>query len=205
VLSTLDELVNAGKVRYVGVSNFSGWHIMKALCVADRYGYPRFAANQAYYSLIGREYEWELMPLSLDQGLGTIVWSPLGWGRLTGNLKRGQAAPLGTRQSEAIGAPPLDDDLLWRVLDALATIATETEKTVPQIALNWLLGRPTVSSVIIGARNEQQLLSNLGAVGWTLSREQIARLDVASDVSKIYPYWHQDQFAERNPSPVTIH
>jgi aryl-alcohol dehydrogenase-like predicted oxidoreductase len=202
VLSTLDELVRSGKVRYTGVSNFSGWHIMKALGLADRHGYPRFAANQAYYSLIAREYEWDLMPLSLDQGLGTIVWSPLGWGRLTGKLKRGQSAPTGTRQAQAVGAPPMNDDLLWRVLDAIDAIATETGKTIPQIALNWLLSRPSVSSVIVGARNVEQLLSNLGAVGWMLSVEQISRLDAASGVSKIYPYWHQEQFTERNPLPV---
>jgi aryl-alcohol dehydrogenase-like predicted oxidoreductase len=203
VLSTLDDLVRAGKIRYVGVSNFSGWHLMKALAVADRYGYPRYVANQTYYSLIGREYEWELMPLGLDQGVGAVVWSPLGWGRLTGKIRRGQALPAVSRlHKTAEMGPPVDDEYLYRVVDALDAVAKETGKTVPQIALNWLLQRPTVSSVIIGARNEEQLRQNLGAVGWNLTREQMARLDAASAVTPIYPYWHQRGFTERNPPPV---
>jgi aryl-alcohol dehydrogenase-like predicted oxidoreductase len=203
VLSTLDDLVRAGKIRYTGVSNFSGWHLQKSQDVADRYGYPRYVANQAYYSLVGRDYEWELMPLGLDQGVGAVVWSPLGWGRLTGKLKRGQPLPEKSRlHKTADMGPPVPDEYLFRVLDAIDEIAAETGKTVPQIALNWLLQRPTVSTVLIGARNEEQLRQNLGAVGWNLTPEQMAKLDAASAVRPAYPYWHQEGFAERNPSPV---
>jgi aryl-alcohol dehydrogenase-like predicted oxidoreductase len=203
VLSTLDDLVRAGKIRYTGVSNFSGWHLMKSLDVADRYGYPRYVANQTYYSLIGRDYEWELMPLGLDQGVGAVVWSPLGWGRLTGKIRRNQPLPAVSRlhKTADIG-PPVPDEYLYRVIDALDEVAAETGKTIPQIALNWLLQRPTVSTVLIGARNEEQLRQNLDAVGWNLTREQVAKLDEASNVRPVYPYWHQEGFAERNPSPV---
>ncbi len=203
VLSTLDDLVRAGKIRYTGVSNFSGWHLMKSLDVADRYGYPRYVANQTYYSLIGRDYEWELMPLGIDQGVGAVVWSPLGWGRLTGKIRRGQPLPeLSRLHKTADYGPPVPDDYLYRVVDALDEIAAETGKTIPQIALNWLLQRPTVATVLIGARNEEQLRQNLGAVGWNLTPEQVARLDEASRVRPVYPYWHQEGFSERNPSPV---
>jgi aryl-alcohol dehydrogenase-like predicted oxidoreductase len=203
VLSTLDTLVRAGKVRYVGVSNFSGWHLMKSLAAADRHGWPRYVANQTYYSLIGREYEWELMPLGLDQGVGAVVWSPLGWGRLTGKIRRGQPLPEKSRLHEtAKYGPPVADELLFRVVDALDEIAKETDKTIPQVALNWLLQRPTVANVIIGARDEKQLRDNLGAIGWNLTSEQVARLDAASALTPIYPYWHQRGFVERNPPPV---
>ncbi len=203
VLSTLDDLVRAGKIRYIGVSNFSGWHLMKSLAAADRYGYSRYVANQTYYSLIGRDYEEELMPLGLDQGVGAVVWSPLGWGRLTGKIRRGQPLPETSRlHKTADFGPPVDNDYLYRVVDALDAVAEETGKTVAQIALNWLLQRPTVASVIIGARDEAQLTQNLGAVGWTLSADQIKRLDAASERTPAYPYWHQRQFAERNPRPV---
>jgi aryl-alcohol dehydrogenase-like predicted oxidoreductase len=206
VLATLDGLVRAGKVRYVGVSNFSGWQIMKSLAVAEMHGYPRYVANQAYYSLIGRDYEWELMPLGLDQGLGALVWSPLGWGRLTGKLQRGQPLPAQSRLHQtAEYGPPVDDERLFRVIDALNEVSTETGKTVPQIAINWLLQRPSVSSVIIGARNEEQLRQNLGAVGWVLPPEHIARLDQASAVEAAYPYfpyWRQEGFARLNPPAV---
>jgi aryl-alcohol dehydrogenase-like predicted oxidoreductase len=203
VLSTLDTLVRAGKIRYVGVSNFSGWHLMKSLAVAEKYGYPRYVANQTYYSLVGRDYEWELMPLGLDQGVGAVVWSPLGWGRLTGKLRRGQPLPEVSRLPvTAAFGPPVDDEHLFKVVDALDEVAKETGKSVPQIALNWLLQRPTVSTVIVGARNEEQLRANLGAVGWNLTAEQVAVLDAASAVTPAYPYWHQRQFKERNPSPV---
>ncbi|POR52160.1 aryl-alcohol dehydrogenase-like predicted oxidoreductase [Paraburkholderia eburnea] len=203
VLSTLDELVRAGKILYTGVSNFSGWHLMKSLGVADRYGYPRYVANQTYYSLIGRDYEWELMPLGLDQGVGAVVWSPLGWGRLTGKIRRGQPLPQTSRlHKTAEQGPPVPEDYLFRVLDAIDEVAQETGKTVPQIALNWLLQRPTVSTVLIGARDEAQLRQNLGAVGWNLTAEQVAKLDAASAVRPVYPYWHQEGFSERNPSPV---
>lgn len=207
VMRTLDDLVRDGKVRYLGASNFSGWQLMKSQAVADRHGYARFVANQTYYSLIGRDYEWELMPFGLDQGVGAVVWSPLGWGRLTGKVRRGQPLPEGSRLHETAGfAPPVDEERLYRVIDALDEITAETGKTVPQIALNWLLQRPTVSTILIGARNEEQLRQNLGAIGWTLTREQIARLDAASAVTPpypYYPYWN-GQFAERTPPPVQI-
>ncbi|MCQ0033603.1 aldo/keto reductase [Burkholderia glumae] len=203
VLSTLDDLVRAGKIRYVGVSNFSGWHLMKSLDLADRYGYPRYVANQTYYSLVGRDYEWELMPLGLDQGVGAVVWSPLGWGRLTGKIRRGQPLPATSRlHKTADKGPQVPEDYLYRVIDALDEVAAETGKTIPQIALNWLLQRPTVATVLIGARNEEQLRQNLGAIGWNLAPEQVARLDAASRVEPAYPYWHQAGFAERNPAPV---
>lgn len=205
VMSTLDDLVRAGKVRYIGASNFSGWQLMKSQAVAERYGYSRFIANQTYYSLIGRDYEWGLMPLGQDQGIGAIVWSPLGWGRLTGKIRRGQPLPEGSRLHDTAGfAPPVDEERLHRIVDTLEVIAEEVDKTIPQVALNWLLRRPTVSSVLIGARNEQQLRQNLGAVGWQLSAEQVARLDAASAVTPpypYYPYWN-GQFAERNPPAV---
>ncbi len=204
VLSTLDTLVRAGKIRYVGVSNFSGWQIMKSLAVADKYGYPRYVANQTYYSLVGRDYEWELMPLGVDQGLGAVVWSPLGWGRLTGKIRRGAPAPEVSRlPATSERGPQVAEEHLYRVVDALDEIAQETGKTVPQIALNWLLQRPTVSTLIIGARNEEQLKQNLGAIGWNLTKEQVAKLDAASTVPLAYPYWHQrSTFLERNPPPV---
>ena len=204
-LQTLNELVRAGKIRYLGVSNFSGWHLMKSLAVSDRYGLARYVANQTYYSLIGRDYEWELMPLGLDQGLGAVVWSPLGWGRLTGKIRRGQPVPKESRlRSQVVRdlGPQVEDEYLYQVVDALEALAQETGRSVPQIALNWLLHRPTVSTLIIGARNEAQLRQNLGAVGWRLAPEQIARLDAASLRPKPYPYWHQSGFTERNPSPV---
>jgi aryl-alcohol dehydrogenase-like predicted oxidoreductase len=203
VLSTLDDLVRAGKIRYTGVSNFSGWHLMKSLAVADRYGYPRYVANQTYYSLIGRDYEWELMPLGLDQGVGAVVWSPLGWGRLTGRIRRGQPLPAVSRlHVTADQGPPVPDEHVYRVVEALDRVAEETGRTIPQIALNWLLQRPTVSTVLVGARNEEQLRQNLGAIGWSLAPEQLASLDAASRTSAAYPYWHQAGFAERNPPPV---
>ena len=203
VLSTLDQLVREGKIRYIGVSNFSGWHVMKSLAAADRHGYPRYVANQTYYSLIGRDYEWELMPLGLDQGLGAVVWSPLGWGRLTGKIRRGQPLPETSRlHKTADMGPPLQDDDVYKVVDALDAVARETGKTVAQIALNWLLQRPTVATVIVGARTEDQLRENLGAVGWTLTSEQMELLDGASARPAAYPYWHQAGFEERNPTPV---
>jgi aryl-alcohol dehydrogenase-like predicted oxidoreductase len=203
-VGTLDDLVKAGKLRYVGCSNFSGWHLMKSLAVSDRYGWSRYVAHQAYYSLIGRDYEWELMPLGMDQGVGCVVWSPLGWGRLTGKIRRGQALPKVSRRNSELAnskSPPVSDEMLYQVVDALDAVAAETGKTVPQVALNWLLQRPTVATVIIGARDEKQLCDNLGAVDWKLTQAQIAKLDEASNTTPAYPYWHQAGF-ERNPSPV---
>ena len=202
-LATLDDLVRGGKVRYVGVSNFSGWQLMKSLATAERLGAPRYVAHQVYYSLVGRDYEWELMPLARDQGVGAIVWSPLGWGRLTGKVRRGVAVPSGSRLHEtAQFGPPVDEERLFDIVDVLDEIAGETGKAVPQIALNWLLGRPTVASVIIGARTEEQLRQNLGAVGWELTGEQRARLDAVSEVTPPYPYfpyYRQEGFARLNP------
>ncbi|MBN7806518.1 MULTISPECIES: aldo/keto reductase [Agrobacterium] len=206
VLSTLDTLVQAGKVRYVGVSNFSGWETMKSLAVADKYGWPRYVANQVYYSLLGRDYEWDLMPLGMDQGLGALVWSPLGWGRLTGKIRRGVPIPKDSRLHETASfGPPVDEEHLYRVVDALEDVARQVDKTVPQVALNWLTGRPTVSSIIMGARNEEQLRQNLGAVGWQLTSDQIAFLDDASIVTPPYPhfpYHRQEGFARLNPPIV---
>lgn len=206
VLATLDALVRAGKLRYVGVSNFAGWQVMKSLAIAKANGWPRYAAHQVYYSLLGRDYEWDLMPLGLDQGVGALVWSPLGWGRLTGKIRRGQALPKSSRLHATAGfGPPMDDERMYRIIDVLDAIAAETGKSVPQIAINWLLQRPTVSSVIIGARNEAQLRQNLGAVGWRLSAEHLAQLDAASVVTAPYPhfpYQRQDAFARLNPPAV---
>ncbi|WP_375765147.1 aldo/keto reductase [Archangium gephyra] len=205
-LNALDDLVRSGKIRYIGCSNFSGWHLMKSLAVSERHNLARYVAHQAYYSLVGREYEWELMPLGLDQKVSAVVWSPLGWGRLTGKLRRGQPMPKDTRLQNAVtaaGGPQVAEEYLYKVVDALDEVAKETGKTVPQIALNWLLQRPTVANVIIGARNEEQLRQNLGAIGWTLTPAQVAKLDAASSTPPVYPYWHQKQFKERNPFPTS--
>jgi aryl-alcohol dehydrogenase-like predicted oxidoreductase len=202
-LETLDTLVRTGKVRYIACSNFSGWHLMKSLSVSERYGWARYVAHQAYYSLVSREFEWELMPLGIDQRVATLVWSPLGWGRLTGKIRRGHPLPETSRLPQtAEYGPPIDDEFLYKIVDAIDEVAKETGKSVPQIALNWLLQRPTVASIIMGARNEEQLKQNLGSAGWNLTPEQVAKLDAASAVTPIYPYWHQRQFIERNPPPV---
>ena len=205
VLHTLDQLVRAGKVRFLGASNFSGWQWMKSLAAADRLGLERYVANQAYYSLLGRDFEWELMPMGLDQGVGTLVWSPLGWGRLTGKIRRDQPLPAQSRLHQtAQFAPPVPDERLYRVMDALDAVAADTGKTVPQIAINWLLQRPTVACVLIGARDEAQLVDNLGAVGWQLAPEHLRQLDEASAVMPpypYYPYWN-GQFSELAPPPV---
>ncbi|GHO68155.1 oxidoreductase [Ktedonobacter sp. SOSP1-52] len=202
-LRTLDTLVQSGKVRYIACSNFSGWHLMKSLAMAQTHGWTRYVAHQAFYSLVGREYEWELMPLALDQKVGTIVWSPLASGVLSGKIRRGQPAPEGSRVQQ-IGSEGsrISDEKVYEIVDTLDAMAEETGKSVSQIALNWLLQRPTVASVIVGARNEEQLKQNLGAVGWALTAEQIAKLDKVSEIPTIYPYWHQRSFAERNPLSV---
>ena len=194
-LATLDQLVRAGKVGYVGASNFAGWHLMKSLAAADRHGFPRYVAHQAYYSLLNRDYEWELMPLGLDQGVGAVVWSPLGWGKLTGKIRRGQQAQPGSRAHDIAGTgPSCPEERLYAIVDALDEVAEEVGKSIPQVALNWLLQRPTVSSIIIGARNEAQLVENMGAVGWNLTQAQMAKLDAASDAAPSYPTWHQKGF-----------
>lgn len=207
VLDTLADLVRAGKIRYLGASNFAGWQLMKSLAASDRGGHPRYVAHQVYYSLVGRDYEWELMPLGRDQGVGAMVWSPLGWGRLTGKIRRGQPLPSGSRlHRTAEAGPPVDDELLYDVVDVLDELAAETGKSVPQIALNWLLSRPTVATVIVGARNEEQLRQNLGAVGWQLEPEQLARLNKVSAVTPpypYYPYYRLPDFARVNP-PIGV-
>ncbi len=206
VLYTLDKLVASGKIRYIGASNFSGWQLMKSLAISDKLGYPRYVAHQAYYSLVGRDYEWELMPLGIDQKVGALVWSPLGWGRLTGKIKRGQPLPeLSRLHKTASYGPPVDDEIMFNVIDVLDEIAQETGKSMPQIAINWLIQRPTVSSVILGARNEAQLIQNLGAVGWSLTHEQMSRLNAASFVPAPYPYapyQRQEGFSRLNPFVV---
>jgi aryl-alcohol dehydrogenase-like predicted oxidoreductase len=203
VLSTLDTLVRSGKVRYVGVSNFAGWQLMKSLDVADRYGYPRYVVHQVYYSLVGRDYEWELAPLAAAENVGSIVWSPLGWGRLTGRIRRGQPLPETSRlHATREFGPPVDDERLFTIVDVLDDVAGETGRTVPQVALNWLLHRPTITSVTIGARDEAQLKDNLGAVGWRLDQAQVDRLDDASATDAPYPhfpYQRQEGFARLNP------
>lgn len=203
-LGTLNHLVESGKVRYIACSNFSGWHLMKSLAASDRYGWARYVGHQVYYSLVGREYEWELMPLAADQGVGALVWSPLGWGRLTGKIRRGHPLPAQSRLHKTAGqGPQIADEYLHKVVDALDEVAKETGKTVPQVALNWLIQRPTISTIIMGARNEEQLRQNLAAEGWNLSAAQVAKLDQASDVTPVYPYWHQRQFTDRNPEAAS--
>ncbi len=204
VLSTLDTLVKSGKVRYIACSNFSGWHLMKSLSISERYGWARYVGHQVYYSLVGRDYEWELMPLAAEHKVGALVWSPLGWGRLTGKIRRNQPIPEVSRlHKTADKGPQVDDEYLYKIVDAIDEVAKETGKTVSQIALNWLIQRPTVSNVIMGARTEEQLRQNLGAVGWNLTKDQMAKLDAASELQPPYPYWHQRQFQNRNPLPTS--
>ncbi len=202
-MSTLNDLVKAGKIRYIGASNFSGWQIVKSQNVAEKYGWSKYVSYQGYYSLIGRDYEWEIMPANLDQGLGTMVWSPLGWGRLTGKIRRGEKPKEGRiANGGAENGPQVDDEYLYTVVDALDIVAKDTGKTVAQVALNWLLQRPGISNIVMGARNEEQLKQNLAAVGWNLSREQVELLDNASAKTPVYPYWHQMGNDTLNPKPV---
>lgn len=201
-LETLEEFVQSGKVRYIGCSNFSGWHLMKSLGLAEKHGWTKYISHQAYYSLAGRDFEWDLMPLGIDQNVSTIIWSGLAMGQLTGKIRRGQEIPEASRLSAGQGTP-VDREHLYGIVDVLDQIAEETGKSLSQISLNWLLQRPTVASVIIGARNEEQLRDNLSAADWKLTSEQMARLDEASKVNLPYPYWHQQAtYAERNPLPV---
>jgi aryl-alcohol dehydrogenase-like predicted oxidoreductase len=203
-LRALDDLVRSGKIRYIGCSNFSGWHLMKSLSTSERYGWARYVVNQAHYSLATREFEWELMPLALDQKVGTVVWSALGGGALSGKWRRGQAAPADSRLSQADFLAGTRSDRLFDVIDVLHEIAAETGKTVSQVALRWVLQRPSVVNIVMGVRNEAQLRDNLGAVGWSLDDKQMSRLDAASEVRPIYPYWHQRNFAMINPPPVPV-
>ena len=203
-LRAMDDLVRAGKVRYIGCSNFSGWHLMKSLALSEKHGWVRHVAHQAYYSLLAREYEWELMPLAMDQRVGTVVWSPLSGGRLSGKVGRNEAAPKGSRTA-TLGAhgPELPLPHLPPLVAVLRALAAEPGRSVSQIALNWVLHRPTVSTLVIGARNATQLKENLRSVEFKLTAEQVKRLDDVSASQPIYPYWHQRQtFAERNPPPV---
>jgi aryl-alcohol dehydrogenase-like predicted oxidoreductase len=201
-LYTLDESVRQGKVRYIAASNFSGWHLQKSLAISAEYGWTRYVAHQVYYSLVGRDYEWELMPQAQSEGIGALVWSPLGWGRLTGKIRRGQPLPEVSRlRKTSEQGPPVPQEFLYNVVDSLESLSAETGKTVPQLALNWLLRKSTISSVIIGARNEQQLRDNLAAASFVLTAEQVARLDESSQPQVPYPYWHQRQFQNRNPLP----
>jgi len=201
-LSALNDLVKSGKVRYIACSNFSGWHLMKSLSVSERYGWSKYIAHQAHYSLISREFEWELMPLGLDQNIGTIVWSPLSAGRLGGKYRRDQPIPADGRIAQGGGEGPIvPEDFFYGVIDTLDEIAGETGKSVAQVALNWVLQRPTVSNIVIGARNEEQLKQNLGAVGWNLTLDQVKRLDKSSDREPVYPYWHQRKNTTLNPLP----
>lgn len=200
-LRTLDDFVKSGKVRYIAASNFSGWHLMKSLSISDRENLSRYVGHQAYYSLVGREFEWELMPLAIDQGVGTIVWSPLAGGALSGKIRRNQPAPKDSRLGQ-VKFISYEDEVLFKVVDVLDEIAKEREKTIPQVALNWLLRRPTISNIVIGARNEEQLKQNFGALGWELTKEEIARLDAASETRVLYPYWHQRLNPNLVPDPV---
>jgi aryl-alcohol dehydrogenase-like predicted oxidoreductase len=200
VLRTLNDLVSAGKVRYVGASNFSAWALMKSIAIADRYGWERYAAHQVQYSLAVRDYEHELAPLAADQGVGGVIWSPLGGGALTGKVRRGQALPADSRISaEALGGLPFEAERIHRIVDALEQLVNQTGHTISQIALNWLLQQPTVSSIVLGARHEAQLTENLGALGWNLNDEQIARLDEASATPLPYPYDHQQHYEHFQP------
>ncbi|MEJ7559189.1 MAG: aldo/keto reductase [Pedobacter sp.] len=196
-LKALETLIESGKVRYIACSNFSGWHLMKSLSVSERYGWSKYIAHQAYYSLLNRDFEWELMPLGIEENIGTIVWSPLASGKLSGKYRRDQPIPSEGRVAQG-GSPVVntdaDEERLYDIVDVLDEIAEETGKTAAQISLNWLLQRPTIANIIIGARNEEQLKQNLEAVGWNLSTEQVKRLDKVSEVLPAYPYWHQRQF-----------
>jgi aryl-alcohol dehydrogenase-like predicted oxidoreductase len=201
-LRALDDLISSGKVRYIACSNFSGWHLMKSLSVSERYGWARYVAHQAYYSLLNREFEWELMPVGIDQKVSTIVWSPLSSGQLTGKFRRGQPIPEASRLSQGGShGPETNWENLYNIVDALDEVAAETEKTVAQVALNWLLQRPTVVNIVIGARNGEQLKQNLAATGWNLTTDQVKKLDAASELPPIYPYWHQRQNLALNPLP----
>lgn len=202
-LGALDDLVSSGKISYIGASNFSGWQVMKALATSERHGLARYVAYQACYSLVSRDYEWELMPLALDQGVGTMVWSPLGSGRLTGKIRRDHVPVEGRIAEGGAGdGPPVDSEKLYAIVDILTDIGKERGKSVAQVALNWVLGRPSVANVIVGARNEAQLEQNLGALGWTLTAEEVGRLDSVSRQEPTYPYWHQKGFDARNPKPT---
>jgi aryl-alcohol dehydrogenase-like predicted oxidoreductase len=204
-LETLDTLVRSGKVRYIGCSNYSGWHLMKALAIADRRNYERFVSQQIYYSLQARDAEYELVPISLDQGLGILVWSPLAGGLLSGKYRRSQKTPEGTRHFNNWGEPPIhNEEQLYNIIDLLVELGETHKVSAAQIALAYLLGRPAVTSLIIGARTEEQLADNLAAANVRLAPEERARLDKASAPVLIYPYWHQAKTAKERLSKADL-
>ena len=204
-LEALDRLVRSGKVRYVGCSNYSAWHLMKALSVSERLGFQRFVSQQIYYSLIAREAEYELVPASVDQGLGVLVWSPLSGGLLSGKYRRGRDIPAGARQLTEWQEPPVYDlDRMYDIVDALVAIADSRGASPAQVALAWLLGRPAVTSLIIGARNQDQLADNLAAAELRLDDDERSRLDALSTPQLIYPYWHQALTASDRLGPADL-
>lgn len=189
-LKTLDGLVSSGKVRYIGCSNFAAWQLMKSLSLSEKYNLEKYVIYQGYYSLIGRDYEQELMPLIKDQNMGVMVWSPLGWGRLTGKIRRNQPLEKGRIQSGgAVGSPPVEDHHLYTVVDTLERIGNQTGMSISQVAINWLLKQGTVSNIVIGARNEQQLIENLNTLDWHLSDEHTKELNLLTEPTPIYPHW----------------
>ena len=194
-----DDLVRQGKVRYVGCSNHSAWHVMKALAVSDRFGLSRYICQELNYSLVSRDIEHELVPMGLDQGVGVMAWSPLHYGLLSGKFRRDER-PSETRLNQLDPPGTVDLDRVFRIVDVLVDIGREHDASAAQVALNWVASRPGVSTVILGARNEAQLRDNLAAVTWQLTAEEIARLDEVSALPEPYPYWHQHKFGlERNP------
>jgi aryl-alcohol dehydrogenase-like predicted oxidoreductase len=196
-LEALDMLVRQGKVRYVGCSNYSGWHLMKALGISEREYRQRFISQQIHYTLEAREAEYELIPIALDQGLGVLVWSPLAGGLLSGKHRRNQAAPEGSRQLAGWTEPPIrDENRLWIIVETLVSIAENRNVSAAQVALAWLLGRPAVTSVIIGGRTEAHLADNLGAADLKLTPKELTSLDQVSMLPVLYPYWHQLQTAK---------
>jgi aryl-alcohol dehydrogenase-like predicted oxidoreductase len=207
-LEALDSLVRAGKVRYIGCSNFSGWHVMKAMEVARRDGRIPFVSEQIHYTLQAREAEYELLPIAIDQKLGVLVWSPIAGGLLSGKHRRNKATPEGTRQMAGWKEPPVrDENALWSIVDELVAIGEARGVSAAQIALSWLLGRPAVTSLIIGGRTEAQFRDNLACVHVKLSDDERARLDKVSQPPLIYPYWHQSWTASDRlgPADLTLH
>ncbi|UOB19377.1 aldo/keto reductase [Abyssalbus ytuae] len=193
-LRTLDNMIKSGKVRYIGCSNFAAWQLMKSLSVSERNNLEKYVVYQGYYSLIGRDYEQELMPLLEDQKMGLMAWSPLGWGRLTGKIKRGLEMKEGRIKSGgAVGSPPVEDEFLYKVVDVLEKIGEELNKSIPQVAINWLLQNQSISNIVMGARNEKQLISNIDSVGWNLTPEHLNELNEVSTQMPIYPHWIGDR------------
>jgi aryl-alcohol dehydrogenase-like predicted oxidoreductase len=204
-LAALTDLVRSGKVRYIGSSNYTGWQLMKALWTADRRATESFVSEQIYYSLQARDAENELVPIALDQGLGILVWSPIAGGLLSGKYRRGQDAPEGTRRFEGWTEPPVnDEDRLWATIDELVAIGEARGVSAAQVALAWTLGRPGVTSVIVGARTEEQLKDNLAAADLELSDEERKRLDDVSLVPLLYPYWHQANTGQGRLGPADL-